>query len=472
MAPNTNNDCSQDILFFRQLISDALSRKLSELYWAVAHLDQLLEGTTETQASENKKTRKSYSPKEAAARFPEYRDIIRTFIQYAEADQEYVKEFFVWRSCLQFAVIKKEITTLDCDLQEIQPYSKVTPLWRETASFLAKSYWCDRALTRNYLSDISERMSSLSVLNAVCDNPFLNRKDVRLGHAAAFIEESLYNLGEGDQKLFAKEIVAYQVALNLGTLNVLLNLRSYEWTAKDIAPASISPTDLAKFKEKVECLPFGKTTFATYPEGKEVYRKVLDRILATAVEQGHISQNERNAILGEIEPRSLSEKDPYIEPNNEDKQECLPGLKPALRNMAKIRKIAEITADAGCIEEKDIPLFIFRLSGNGRPDKLDPISWKPKYSDAAKHKASPGKVRNPNEFYFLLHHMYEGRGAENKDIISRFFAFDDDTAPLVRKALTYKNGPGQMAKSAPADFRSRLHNEVDPVIFPYKLTSH
>ena len=304
MAPNTNIDCSQDILCFRQLISDALSRKLFNFDWAVAHLNQLLEDVPETQASGNIKARKSYSPKEAAARFPEYRDIIRTFIQYAEADREYVKEFFVWRACLQFAVIKKEITTLDCDFREIQPYSKVTPLWKEIASFLANSYWCDRVLTRSFLSDISNRISTLSVLNAVCDNPFLNRKDVQLGQAATLIEESLYNLGEEDQKLFAREIVAYQVALNLGTLNVLLNLRRYEWTAKDIAPASISPTDFAKFKEKVEFLPFGKTAFATYPEGKEEYRKVLDRILATAVEQGHISASEYDAVTGEAAAQS------------------------------------------------------------------------------------------------------------------------------------------------------------------------
>ena len=466
MAPNTNNDW-QDILFFRQLISDALSRKLSELDWAVAHLNQLLEGAPETQASDNKKTRKSYSPKEAVARFPEYRDIIRTFIQYAEADREYVREFFVWRACLQFAVIKKEIAEPDCDLGEIQPYSKSTPLWKEVAGFLAESYWCDRTLTRTYLSDISERMSSLSVLNAVCDNPFLNRKYVQLGQAAEFIERALYYLGESDQKLFAREIVAYQVALNLDTINVLLNLRHYEWTAKDIAPASISPTDFAKFKEKVESLPFGKTAFATYPEGKEEYRKVLDRILATAVEQGHISQDERNAILGGIEPDMSSVTEPYDEPNDEDKLECFPGLKPALRDMAKIRRIAEITADFGCIEEKDIPLFIFRLSGNGRPNNLDPISWKPKYSDAPRHKASP-VIRHPYELYYLLHYMYEGSSVMYADKVFSFFNFDAETQKKAESTLrqTKNGGIQQFVKMVKNDFQERLHNAVDASVFP------
>ena len=174
MAPNTSIDFSQDILFFRQLITDALSRKLFYFDNAYIPLYRLLKDVPETQGSKKSKVRKSYSPKEAAAQFSEYRDIIRTFLQYADTDREYVKEFFVWRACLQFAVIKKGI-----------------------ANFLAESYWCDRALTRSYLSDISNRMSSLSVLNAVCDNPFLNRKDFQLGQAAALIEEFKKICGKG-----------------------------------------------------------------------------------------------------------------------------------------------------------------------------------------------------------------------------------------------------------------------------------
>ena len=284
MAPNTSIDYSQDILFFRQLITDALSRKLFCFDEGYIPLYRLLIDVPEAQGSKKSKVRKSYSPEEAAAQFPEYRDIIRTFIQYADTDREYVNEFFVWRTCLQFAVIKKEITTLDCDFQEIQPYRYSPPIWKKVASFLAHSYWCDKVLTRSFLSNISDRMSSLSVLNAVCDNPFLNKWYVfQQGQAAEFIERVLCNLEEDDKTLFAKEIAPYQVALGLGTLNILLNLKSYYRTAQEITPASISPKDFAKFKEKVDFLPFGKRTFAAYPEGKDEYRTVLNRILATAV---------------------------------------------------------------------------------------------------------------------------------------------------------------------------------------------
>ena len=299
MAPNTNNDCSQDILFFRQLITDALSRKLFYFDEGYIPLYRLLIDVPEAQGSKKSRLRKSYSPKEAAAQVPEYRDIIRTFLRYADTDREYVNEFFVWRTCLQFAVIKKEITTLDCDFQEIQPYRYSPPIWKKVASFLAHSYWCDKVLTRSFLSNISDRMSSLSVLNAVCDNPFLNKWYVfQQGQAAEFIERVLCNLEEDDKTLFAKEIAPYQVALGLGTLNILLNLNNYYRTAQEITPASISPKDFAKFKEKVDFLPFGKRTFAAYPEGKDEYRTALNRILATAVEQGHISTSEYDAVTG------------------------------------------------------------------------------------------------------------------------------------------------------------------------------
>lgn len=471
MAPNTNNDCSQDILFFRQLISDALSRKLFYFDEGYIPLYRLLIDVPEAQGSKKSKVRKSYSPEEAAAQFPEYRDIIRTFIQYADTDREYVKEFFVWRTCLQFAVIKKEIATLDCDLGEIQPYSKVTPLWKEIASFLAESYWCDRVLTCSFLSEISERMSSLSVLNAVCDNPFLNRKDVQLGQAAAVIEDSFYNLGEGDQKLFAKEIVAYQVALNLGTLNILLNLRSYAWTAKDIALASISPTDFTKFKEKVESLPFGKTAFASYPEGKEEYRKVLDRILATAVEQGQISLEEKKAILGKDMAVSAGEKPSAAEATTINVQrnhegvgredtksiEFFPFMVDAIKEDEVITTIADVAVRFGFLEDDPdmVAAFKYRFTGL---EKLKPqgsikkIHWR---MNAIRHKKT-----HPGELLALLKVFSQSSllFKENCKHILRFFSFQMIVNDGVYEAVDYsipKNPNGYVTRTGD-DFRSAL----------------
>lgn len=448
MAPNTSIDFSQDILFFRQLITDALSRKLFYFDNAYIPLYRLLKDVPETQGSKKSKVRKSYSPKEAAAQFSEYRDIIRTFLQYADTDREYVKEFFVWRACLQFAVIKKGITELDCDFREIQPYSKTTPLWKEIANFLAESYWCDRALTRSYLSDISNRMSSLSVLNAVCDNPFLNRKDFQLGQAAALIEESLYNLGEGDQKLFAKEIVAYQVALNLGTLNVLLNLRSYEWTAKDIAPASISPTDFAKFKEKVEFLPFGKTAFATYPEGKEEYRKVLDRILATAVEQGLFSKNEQNAIMGKdtesvinVELPTSQQAHVGTELREAKSIEFFPFMGKEIKDEHVITKIADVAVRSGLLEDDPdmIAAFKYRFTGlvELKPQgSIKKIHWR-------MNALWPSK-KHPGELFALLYDFSDSLlGAltesfgENCKHILRFFTFQNKIGDGIFEDVDY-----------------------------------
>lgn len=404
------------------------------------------------------------SSEEAAEVIPERKALLKSFLRNAAEDASFVRDCFLLRSTLQYAVIRKEIFYLDCDYSVIRPFGGVLPSSDEMAEFLVDSYRCARKLTRDILTMLAGRHSALPLLDAVCDNPFIYGKNPDLDQAKKVISDAIVGLGSG-QVAFRKDMGAIMIALDN---HVLRDLGSYIFTAKKISRSDLSYKVFPLNEDKIEMLQFVELEFST----KDEYLKALTGALDEAEEEGLITQNERRAIYGDIERTSFETEQPYIEPDDEDKLECFPGLKPALRNMAKIRRIAEITADAGCIEKKDIPLFIFRLSGNGRPNNLDTISWKPKYSDAPKHKTSPGKVRNPNEFYFLLHHMYEGRGAENKDIISRFFAFDEDTAPLVIKALTYKSGPGQMAKSAPTDFRRRLHNEVDPVIFPYKLTSH
>ena len=408
------------------------------------------------------------SSEEAAEVFPERKALLESFLRNAAEDASYVRDCFLLRSTLQYAVIRKEITDLNCDYYVIRSYSGKLPSSNEIAAFLVDAYREEENLTRDLLTTLANRYGAISLLDAVCDNPFLRGKDPDFGQAKKVISDAIVRLGD-DQVAFRKDMSAIMIALDN---HVLRDLGSYIFTAKRISRSDLSFKVFPLNEDKIEMLQFGQLEFSTYPEGKDEYLKALTGALHEAEEKGHISQNERNAILGGIEPRMSSVIEPFKEPDDEDKLECFPGLKPALRNMAKIRKIAEITADAGCIEEKDIPLFIFRLSGNGRPNNLDTISWKPKYSNAPKHKASPGKVRNPNEFYYLLHHMYEGRVAENRETISRFFNFGDDTDALVRRAIVTRSGPGQMAKSAPPDFRSRLHNEVDPVIFPYKLTSH
>jgi hypothetical protein len=155
---------------------------------------------------------------------------------------------------------------------------------------------------------------------------------------------------------------------------------------------------------------------------------------------------------------------PYIEPDFTSSRDYLPALKEPLRDLTKILKISMITADFGCIDEKDIPLFFFRLCGNCRPENLRPITW-----HTLDNKNDPKQHRGPNELFFLLHHMFEGTRAENSERIFRFFTFEPEIIQTRVSAILQpgaKTGTAQYATSARREFKRLLHDVVDEDVFP------
>lgn len=496
MASNSHVDHLDEIRDFRRALSWTLTQKNNDLEKELTRVEQILksyEGSpllrTTTPASpsceekdDNKKA--DIDPRtrrriEMVLRFTtatlkatykeelerlEYRlELIRSFWRNTREDMDYVQRFFLLRSTLQFAVMKKRISDLTCDDSIIRPYTVFIPTPNEIAEFLVYYWWYAPELTRWFLSNLSSKYSTLAVLHAVCDNTYNYQIEDERVLAQSRVADMILRLGNV-QIDFSKDLSEYMVALNNSVLQCLTSDISI---AKKIGKKSFFNSTFPLDEDLINDLKFGSTEFSTHPEGEDYYHKALTDALNDAEEQGYISQNERNVILGEIGPRTSSETEPYIEPNDEDKLECLPGLKPALCNMAKIRKIAVITADAECIEEKDIPLFIFRLSGNSRPNNLDPISWKPKYSDAPRHKASP-VIRHPYELYYLLHYMYEGSSVMYADKVFSFFNFDAETQKKAESTLrqTKNGGIQQFVKMVKNDFQERLHNDVDASVFP------
>ena len=183
------------------------------------------------------------------------------------------------------------------------------------------------------------------------------------------------------------------------------------------------------------------------------------------------SQDEIDAIIGQTTlPQPISstiKKESYVDPGLQDPTAYFLGLKDNLKDLTKLIKIAKITADAGYIKQTDIPLFVFRLSGNCRPEKLGTIKWMPVISMANRHKSSPQTQRHPYELYYLLHFMFEKTaGLEGK--VSSFFSFEPKTWEKVRPILQgeKKAGVHQMAKMAKKEFQQQLHDKVDAATFP------
>lgn len=389
--------------------------------------------------------------------------LIHAFLRIVRDDLDDVQSYYILRSTLQFAVMKKGVSDLTCDDTIIRPFTAFIPTPNEVSEFLIYYWWYAPELTRWFLTNLSNKYNTLAIIHAVCDNTYKYQIEAEREQALSKVAEMILSLGN-DQIALSKDICAYMVALN----NTVLQCLTIDISiAKQIDYNSLFKSTFPLGEDQFDELKFGPVELSASPEGKDNYRKALIEALNDVEEKGLITQNERRAIYGDIERTSFETEQPYIEPNDEDKLECLPGLKPALRNMAKIRKIAEITAEAGCLEEKDIPLFIYRLSGNGRPDNLDPISWKPKKSDAAKHKASR-VVRHPYELYYLLRYMYEWNSVTYAEKVFRFFRFDSETHKKAESVLYRQNknaGIEQFAKMVKKDFQERLHNEVDASVF-------
>lgn len=180
------------------------------------------------------------------------------------------------------------------------------------------------------------------------------------------------------------------------------------------------------------------------------------------------SQDEIDAIAGQTslpKPTDIREKT-YADPGLQDPAEYFLGLKESLKDLTKLHRIAKITSEVGFISHAAIPQFVFRMSGNCRPETLDVIKWTPALSKANRHKSSPNTHRHPYELYYLLAFMFENTaGLEGK--VSKFFDIDKETMEKARPILRgeKKAKLPQMAKMADKEFQQKLH-KVDSTTFP------
>lgn len=337
MAPKSKDDCTQEILELRHVLSVILSQIIYDLDKELDRIRLIIKPKEETKTSEsepreqvtststselkgighidltqfvpkNAKKRERIkdgvkvsfpslylSPKEAAECYPERKALIESFLRRASVDSQYVQELFLLRSMLRFIVMKKEISYLRCDYQVIHPYTGSLLSPYEIADFLVFFKWREPRLTRDLLTILSQKYGTLSIIHAVCDNAYDYRNDDERKQAESLIVDMVLGLGDS-QVDFSKDIRAYQNALDN---YVLRNLHSYLSVAKSVTEDSLSRIKFPLNDDRIEGLEFAYDEFYTYPEGKDEYKNVLERVLNDALEEGYISPLEHAAIIGE-----------------------------------------------------------------------------------------------------------------------------------------------------------------------------
>lgn len=309
MASNPHVDLSDDIRGFRRALLWTLGQMLYDLEKETGQIEQMLKDRQEydpqkarrrVRISGGKVVIPSYylSSEEAAEVFSERKALLESFLRNASEDANYVRDCFILRSTLQYAVIRKEITDLNCDYYVIRSYSGKLPSSNEIAAFLVDAYRGEENLTRDLLTTLANRYGAISLLDAVCDNPFLRGKDPDFGQAKKVISDAIVRLGD-DQVAFRKDMSAIMIALDN---HVLRDLGSYIFTAKKISRSDLSFKVFPLNEDKIEMLQFGQLEFSTYPEGKDEYLKALTGALDEAEEKGLFSASERCAIIGEEVP--------------------------------------------------------------------------------------------------------------------------------------------------------------------------
>lgn len=338
MAPKSKVDCTQEILEFRRILSAILWHKLFDLDKELTRIGQILNPQEEVDTPvsqptaqeahvstsdfkvigridltqfdpKNAKKRERIksgstekvhfpslylSPQEASECYPERKALIEYFIKNASVDREYVQDFFLLRSALRFAVIKKEISDLNCDYLVIRPYSGSLLTPYEIAEFLVDLNWYEPSLTRDLLTVLSNKYGTLSIIHAVRDNAFKYSDVNERKQAESLIVDMVLGLGDS-QVEFSKDICAYKMALDN---YVLHDLGRYISVAKRISNDSLSRVKFPLNEDLIESLEFGYGEFSTYPEGKDEYMNVLVRVLNDALKEGYISPLEYAAITG------------------------------------------------------------------------------------------------------------------------------------------------------------------------------
>ena len=175
MASNPHVDLSGDIRDFRRVLCDTLTQKLYDLAGEEYKTQLLLERGPDMlkvhipdeyiRTGRISALRTFDDPycasvfrishpelflpyEDAVEIFPVRKKLIESLIKNSALDRCFVRDCFLLRSTLQYAVIKKEITTLNRDYDVIRTYKGDLPSTEEIAVFLFNLFDKQKKLTR------------------------------------------------------------------------------------------------------------------------------------------------------------------------------------------------------------------------------------------------------------------------------------------------------------------------------------
>ena len=486
MASNLLVDHSDEIRVFRQRLSAALSRRIDTLEYEIGRVGRLslklperpVEvigriDLTQFNPQKNKKRERLKSKSVATVReisseqedkIDLYRrkDIVDIFLAEARAFVDFIKNVSLLSSTLQFAILRKEITDLNCDKSVFTPYTGEIPTLDEMTKFLISSFQFDDQFTREYLTKLSSQHSSILVLSAVCDN--LKGRSIDIEKAKSSIISAILSLGN-KQVSFSKDLGAYMVSLKNCRFQLFDN---YISSARKLDRKSI-------FESVFPLHDRSELGLNLIYDDKEKSQAGLKDVLKVVMERNQFSQLEYDAIIGtEKTLDSTSGTGSVIKTTPSQTTKSLgyfPFVKPAAKEEDVIDRIADLVVSYRLIEDDPVvkDLFKYRFTGL--------VKYKPKNHLSAKiiwriNGISKKRKEHPGELFGLLKLLTDDKLTSTEDkinhltdnaqYISSFFSFgylvDDSHVELIEYIVPtyidrYASDSDKLRKSIISDNR-------------------
>ena len=322
---------------------------------------------------------------------------LNSFLEKLHLFVEKSRYYLIPHSLLQYTISAKHLNFPPKRLHTVFSPSDSVMTPAEMSTALASFFWTDEDLARSIISLLTRKCGLVSTIQEGFKNPSL--KDPHLtpeeavGQAAHVFEPYLLPLQGGLLVTVSDSLNAIRDAL-LFFQGELSDLDSFISTTSFIHNDFFTrPLDDYSLGVSHRFLLTFDANGNENPCFDEEFRSDI------ALLKKHVSEDEFRTIrsVTRLHNYHIVVGSPYQEPDVECRKESLPALKKPLRDLTKIQKIAMITADFGCIAEKDIPLLFFRLCGNCRPEELPRITW-----NTLDNKNELGQIRMPKRFFVFL----------------------------------------------------------------------
>lgn len=314
MPSHSTSDFAKDIREFRRILGEAVYSRQDSLGKESSRLLKILSTKPESEDAESagfdskqgKRRERTgpgkdfgpvtrLTPQEVMEFRPERDKFLSAFLGDFADILTYLNDIYLVRCTLQYAIIRKEITDIDCDYFVVRPYRNDLLSPKEIARFLADEFNRAPVLTRNVLKSLSARHGDLSVLYAVCDDR--KNKDGMAGRKEpeTVIEEAILGLGER-QIAFAKDITAYSIGLNN---QELVGIDRYLAVSKRISKSSYSLKSFPLNYDVLDALRSDDIEmFYFTPEQRESLQRELKKTIEVLKGRGLFSLDEERAIYG------------------------------------------------------------------------------------------------------------------------------------------------------------------------------